>query len=831
MKDEYIVNFDTRNILPYFQQFHKKWVQNYKSSISSKHLEKLISPNIFDSELSQLLGPDVTANVAGLTRWDKILMFYWTLVEHYSAQSYLNNHCAPIKQIIDGIRALRVSYSKENGVRRSLDCYLPKDLVEAEAKRPTNSQPGEGTFTELIRFLFNIPPLDALATLSNMEGTDITNLYIPTKKMCYPGPITRDLDNTIPTAMRCGDWQSSVPSFELRNKAFVRGNNGQPISLFLEYSGWTSNFFIAAPIISSSCALGRAPAYPHFYNEHLLATNNRAPVILFQDMRVAHALQMRWENEYNYNPRSFVITSILGYEPALYQLNYLRSREVVFVPSPTAPSLAMARVYRQIAKDHEAYFGVATKFWVEQIGVLIGPAKVEPSMIATEIYLTINELQDSRMTTQKILEDIYHTAIDYEVFREKYVKLGVFEPSKSDKNKKGVLSPVSVELDPRLVLQPALDIKDLTANHLLYPGGLVMVSGLKNSGKTQASYLLAKCALQDEHAIKPFCDMSPASLGNVCIVDAESNKVEIEANLKQHDLKKFEGNKLHIILPYAENKYGFDCDFDMTAEKGRQQLEEVLNTLKCRVLCLDNLTALMGDKINYPAPSYEVVKWLKKLAASGMCIIYLMHKAPRSSNVGRDRNSGSKIFKDLSRVIINIFGKEEIAESESLGIAAPRDVTAMIKNGGLTMGMEFATCKNAPVFHNHTIWCHLPLNGHWEPICWCDAQGNIIDKNTSIYQPSPALTTSATKEDFPTSVQPSNLARLPMKAKLIYDTLAKLEGLVSISELMAKLPPQKGLKRDAIRSHLMRLHELGLVTQSGQGKGRKYAAVLDAKKV
>lgn len=585
------------------------------------------------------------------------------------------------------------------------------------------------SWTSLLQTIFNLPRLDALATLAQLLGMSFENLHqLSSTPHAAELHGTWRFDDGVPNLLQLRGFPNDFGCAKLMGKTHIYGNANQVIGAFLRYRLDENDFCLPATVGRGELCVGRYKPTAHFFNQHLMDKHQFATVILFQDMRSALAIDSMLNNITGYSPGMLIVTAHLGNDLSVLPRSYFHAHDVVLVPAPNLASMVMVKNY----KDYLGTNGAHAKSFHIYPGFLLhtqlsrGLKEPEESFSKTETELLASALMiDEVDNPLSLAKQVINTAITYEGFIEWGRDLGIFKKPQEVGSKPAValpntLPPINQDLTPAT----AFTFGNVTLYHTIRPGSIVMILGAKSAGKTQVA--LSACrSLIKGNVIWPLFMGRSLNAGNVAYIDAETPHDEYLANLEQHDLACEIGKHFWGLSRFASDLPEFCENFSLTDKIFREGLRNYLLTRQCRYIFLDNLTALMGDGVHQGKAAQDVLAWVEDLQKCGMCVIFIHHKAESTQGVAQDDKArGSQLFYIRSRTVIGLVSKNEIRDSD----IGTNTVKASALQDGLTVGLRYQDCKPAPVLKDKTFWLHLPLGAsEWIFLAATGADGKEIE--------------------------------------------------------------------------------------------------------
>lgn len=597
------------------------------------------------------------------------------------------------------------------------------------------------SLVDLVRIIFNLPRLDALATLGNILGMRYNNIHVLSSDMHASELHGKMLkSNRVPRVLRVPRLTAGATYAELVQQVDILGNARQVIGSIAMYRLGSRTFCLPASVGRGELSLGHYKPTAHFLNQHLMDENPRALIVFFQDMRTALALQHLLDETRGYSPAEVIVTAHLGEDLSVLPWAYFYGHDVVFVCAPTKACMAMVKAHETQVRGAEARsFKVYLGFLLHAPVACDLGRTVEGVTEAEGKLLHHTSILDDETQAVTLLRQVTKKAVSYTEFKAWGQELGIFKSEKATVASTATTdTPALSTPHPALIPPPAHDLSAVSLHHTLRPGNYVMLLGAKGSGKTQLA--LSTCAALLKGNVQwPLFMGQVADAGNVAYVDAETPYDEFVSNMAQHDLAREVGHRFFGLSKFAPDLPRFCNTFSLKDETFREGLSRYLLHHQCRFVVLDNLATLLGDMVDHGKSATDVLAWVEKLQKAGLCVVLVHHKAAHeTASPNTDRGRGSQLFGIRARTIIALMSKTEILD-HNLGTEAVR---AKAAHSGLTVGVRFTASKPAPVLELKTVWLHLPLGAaQWTFLALTDAGGNVVD-----WQPDAEGATGSTAE-------------------------------------------------------------------------------------
>lgn len=491
------------------------------------------------------------------------------------------------------------------------------------------------------------------------------------------------------------------------------------IGCIAQYSFNNQTFCLAVTNNNGILRIGKNRLPTCFLNQHLFDEKPKWKIIFCQDIRAALILQNIIEKYNNDTRYDFLVTGHLGTNLESFPWDFFYGHDIIFVPAASKFSLSQIGYYKKLFLDADV-----NEFRTFPGFLLHSPPRVEleqgketlPPMEAALLRDTV-VIEDKDMSlrgAQRIMEK----AISYESFIKWGQDLGFFKKPKESLTT-GARSEVQVlpPPDPSETPPVPLKLEDVVLHNIIRPSSNVLVLGAKNTGKTQIALSIC-AALRKKGALSSIFRNETIVPCNVAYVDAETLPDEFQANLSQYGLDNDAG--FFGLCKHDKGKNNPFDTYSLMNSEFREGLQKYLVDKGCRYVVLDNLVALMGNRVDYGADVQEVVEWVEQLQDTGICPIIIHHLGDETQGKAR----GSKIFTFRARTIITLTGKNEILRdseiSEPIRNSAHRD--------GLTVGLRFDTCKAGAILEGMTFYAHLPFGAaHWEKLGCYGLDGKEIE--------------------------------------------------------------------------------------------------------
>ena len=689
----------------------REWIPR-KQCDNAKVLIPLSGTNSFSKAFSTALGTANTTNISDLRDDQVLVSFFKAFLERVAScqfRSGRNKHLQEIMNINEGWNRDGMTVSGELGTDNELRWSLNSGITKGTS------------WTRLLRCLFNLSRMDAIATLANILGISFENFYQLSSEKHAAELNGRALQSEDVPAILNIEGGSVVI---LKEKTYTYGNAGQTIGAILLFRWNDNDFCLPATVCRGELSMGKCKPTAHFFNQHLMDRHPFAKVLFCQDMRTALAHQRLLEQTRGYNPAEIIVTAHLGSDLSILPWSYFYGHDVVFVPAPTKVCMAMVKLYRGYitgaqAKSFRVYKGFLLHSSPNSdLNDHVGDIPEGEARLLREAVLLDTVEQPLRLAQRVIRE-----AVSFDEYLAFGRLLGIFETPKAQdlplvttsSNELALFSPHAGN-----IAQQPRDLAEVTVQHILPARRNILMHGLKDAGKSFGCLEITK-TLVTGHAL--FGCIPSNDKGNVMYINSETPKEDFLQRLEQFDIVDELGRHLFVLSKY--DHAASDCAFSLTDPLFCVKIESLMEKMGCSYLILDNLTTLMKEgQATQTIAVNKVYDWLERVQQRGICVI-VVHHTQDDGNAGTmsAKARGSADTSNRNHGELVLIGSTQILEkklgNEAIQRAAAQD--------GLTVGICFKVCKAACVLQKKTFWLHLPLGApKWDFLAVTRADGEEI---------------------------------------------------------------------------------------------------------
>lgn len=775
--------------LDHFDHYRTKWVWPKSVDLTKGGIPLTVGDS-FSRALQELLGPGNTTYIHGL-EGALLVDVFEALMEREANARYRNSNKAEAIAMFTKLKMLRFCEPAGDG-------ELCWQICGKEKKN--------GGWVDLSQDVFILPHTDALATLARMVGTSVENIQRQTsKRNLSAAGRNRRLFEDIPEVIKLPRRPVGRRYAELVYRKDIYTHAQELLGAILKYNLAGQTVCLPAAVLKDRLCIGMVPPPACLMNQDLIDSHPGSAVLLFGDVRSALAMEKFLGEVLGYDPRNFIVSAHFGDNLDVLPWNYLRGHDVVVIPAASKVDMSRVKLYKDYVTG-----AMANSFRVFPGFLLHSPPGVEleqarknlPSLQAALLRdsMFIDDMKMPLTGAQQIIEK----SVSYEEYKAWGQLGGIFkkpnEPvSTASRSEVHTLAPA----DPSETPDRPQNLGEVVLHHFIRPGTSVAVLGAKNAGKTQAALSIC-AALRKKDAL--FSIFRNASIGqcNVAYIDAETLPDEFQANISQYGLDNDPG--FFGLCKHDTRKNNHFDTYSLMKPEFRAGLQEYLLDKGCRYVVLDNLVALMGNRVDYGADVQEVVEWVEQIRAAGICPIIIHHLGDETHGKAR----GSKILTFRARTIITLTGKNEILRDPA--------ISEPIKNSahqeGLTIGLRFDTCKAGAILEGMTFYAHLPFGkASWQFLEAYGLDGQKIEVPVAeevIAHPENAQPVTA--ED----TLEAKLKDLSPDQRQVVEVLQA--GSAKRVDIQTKLEWGEG-KTQTVLNHLVKM---GLITRQGASSSTNY---------
>lgn len=550
--------------------------------------------------------------------------------------------------------------------------------------------------TSLIEFIQNaldINWLDALATLAGIIGMDYENIFYFSTEGSVPE--AGAVSSRIPSSISLPCQNSRAICTKLIQ---VMSPSGKVIGGFIQYRIKEHTLCLPATTIDGVLSIGKCKPPAFFLNQDEIDRNRSATVIFFADIRTAIALNNALK-ECRRDTGDFVVTGHLGLDLSILPWNYLHGHPVVFVPAPSAVSLASVKAYREyILGVSVGRFAVASNLLLHAAPPcdLQSMADELDNVAEAELLRTAVHI-DSIERPSAFLRNLVNNARGYEEFIQWGKNVGIFAVPKQELSLPPKLTAAITFFDPDTVNENSQPTKlaDVTAEHIF--NGITMLHGPKNVGKSHVVLSAANSLITHNPLWGKFT--VNGALTKVLFIDSETTPDNFKDRLRKYELQKSNCNFFPIC------KLASDQDVNLLDKVFQDTLLDEAKEKGIKTIFFDNLTSLVPNGGVYNASSTNgIFRYLEEMQKCNIVPILVHHSRNCPDNAPEKATMrGTSEFSIRAHTEIVITSPENKGES-----SLPSSILDAVNQGDFIVGIHFKVCKAARILEGKTFWLQMP---------------------------------------------------------------------------------------------------------------------------
>jgi hypothetical protein len=663
---------------------HWENLPEVKETVGGEHITQLRGGASFSPAFNQAIGTENTINIHGLDDGLLLIEIFMELVNREATIQYLSDKNNILKSLLN-INEYNLHLS--GSINEYGQLYWTKNWEQKK----------QGMWVDLICDVFNIPRLDAIATLAKIVRLQYKNLIDFTNVQHAAEYAEKSmLSNAIPDYLSLTALPSGSACVKLMETYNILGNAGQTIGAIVRYhlSGTANDcdFCFPATVGYQELSISKVKPTSLFLNQHLIGKYPFAIIVLCQDIRTALILQ-RQRNEIVWNNSAeIIITAHLDKKLEMLPLNYLYGHDVVLVTAPSKQELARVGAYAKKLKRISRSFKVYTRFLLHSQPAcnlsegINGVSEGENMLLKNSIYL-----EDKKQPSQ-LLRSIVDEAIPYDDFVKWEQDMGVFKKRKSAERhvptiQTDLFMPQSLALGG---LKPLRIENELDA--LITKGNLTLLWGPSNVGKSYAALEIARAMICGGSAF----GLRSAGGKKVYYLDGEQDSVRTEGRLCQ-----LYGGDLRFQQQIQEAFFYQSLDSHTLGDPDApMKLADAAVQCGIDVIIIDNLISLFPKAKQNPN---MIMDFIHSLEIKGIAA-FIVHHSEKTGQVFLGAS-------ELGALSKNIFKLMPVNPTEWEGNEKIQE--AMSAKGPLVY-MTLEKTKVLPRAEGNFVITHLPIDGQWK---------------------------------------------------------------------------------------------------------------------
>lgn len=568
----------------------------------------------------------------------------------------------------------------------------------------------EGTsLVDLIRHIFTISRLDALATLAgivNISFENITRLSSVSHVAEEQGIVP--LDDMIPRFLFLSRYQGVAERIKLKK---IKGHSGQTVGAIALYRYGETLFGLPATVGKRTLSIGIYKPTAFWLNQHHMDAYPSATIVICQDIRAALALSEILSESRNGAELNVIVTGHLFDDLSVLPWNYFFGHDVVFVPAPNKACLAMIKLYQTYS------LGVGARSFKVATHILLHSKPSRglniPNMAELTDYearlvrraVCVDDIERPVWFIKQLLDD----AISCDESVRHGQESGIFKrPKQVDRIEVYAQEREHTVFDFEAVsaVAPPKNIFAVTLAKIL-PPGIIMIHGFKDAGKSFVVLELLRAALLGGMAFRIFAVTGSPAVAD--LRDSETPEDLFKFKIIENGLGKEIRKKFFPYSKVQQLRMGGKT-LDLSDAKSRALVEAELVKENAAYFAIDNLTSFASPgEIYQQKIAGEILDWAGTLTAKGLGVLIVHHSNHKSEKDPiKAAMRGSQEFSIRAQTEIVVIGRKEILENADLGTEEVKAVAS--SSDGTVIGVHFRYCKLANVLEGHTFWFHLPQN-------------------------------------------------------------------------------------------------------------------------
>lgn len=414
----------------------------------------------------------------------------------------------------------------------------------------------------------------------------------------------------------------------------------------------------------------------------------------------------------------FVVTGHLGLDLSILPWNYLHGHPVVFVPAPSAVSLASVKAYREyILGASVGRFSVASNLLLHAAPPcdLQSMADELDNVAEAELLRTAVHI-DSIERPSAFLRNLVNNARGYEEFIQWGKNVGIFAVPKQELSLPPKPTAAITFFDPDTVNENSQPTKlaDVTAEHIF--SGITMLHGPKNVGKSHVVLSAANSLITHNPLWGNF--LVNGNTTKALLIDSETTPDNFKNRLNKYELHTLNCNFFSIC------KLASEQDVNLLDEGFQDNLLEKAKEEGIQTIFFDNLISLVPDGRVYNASSVNgIFRYLEEMQKCNIVPVVVHHsRSYPDNNPDKATMRGTSEFSIRAHTEIVITSPEKGTES-----SLPCQVLDAMNRGDFTVGIHFKVCKAAHILEGKTFWLHMPSGTTgFKPLTIIDREGKEL---------------------------------------------------------------------------------------------------------
>lgn len=316
--------------LRHLDRYKATWVRPKPVDLTKGSIP-LTTGDSFSPELQELLGPGNITYIHGPEGPILEGVFEALLENEANERFYNGDNAEPIQKFSNIAEVLHCKLDRSGGLRWRI------------SGKPEMT----GGWVDFIGQAYNLPRMDALATLVQMLDMRIEDLKYPTNKYNHIDSCDyRHLREDIPKSLYLQRFATGHRVVELEDKVYIKDNGGNKIGAIVKYNLKGLRFCLPATVYQGVMCMGIRPPIACLLNQDSMERYPGSTILFFQDLRSALAMEKVLGEVRGYDSRNFIVSAHLGDNLAMLPWSYIYGHNVIFIPAASKVDMARVKLYK-----------------------------------------------------------------------------------------------------------------------------------------------------------------------------------------------------------------------------------------------------------------------------------------------------------------------------------------------------------------------------------------------------------------------------------------------------------------------------------------------------
>lgn len=554
-----------RHSLNELQHYIRRWSEPTPTRKQKKDRIELASENPFSDRFIELLGKANATNIQKLDDEHLRIQVFTGLLEAEAIGQVQEESNTVLLELIN--------FSDRN-------IHISSRIVNGKLLWKIGSSEKREGFIELIKHLFYIPFLDALATLMNILGMSYEKTFFvfDTHQVAESSPTSKYVDDI--TIKYC----AISPNAYLQQKALIpiKGYADQTIGGIATYNYNGIAFFLPVSSAKEVLSIGRYQAKACWLNHDKIDSNRTAIILLCQSLYTAFALQKIYENASN-----IIVTAHYGENIDCYSWNYFYGRTVILICAPSKPLFSRAGEYYN--KLLTAKVGLCTIYPFPLLhfdnSTNLGVADSKLSELEQELIIQ-SRYFDREKSPDLLLKHIVEESLSFTDFCSWGQRLYLFKGQKS-RDTKATNEAIFFTMENGSSNLPQ-SFADIQLADVFPFDGTSLIHAPKNAGKSNCVLTVIRALSRG----KAFVGIRNQGQEKRCmLLDTETLPDILRSRCKQFGLHDVQGKTFFPISKLASSANSEWGSYDISNKVHQDMSTELVKKENIAYFILDNITS------------------------------------------------------------------------------------------------------------------------------------------------------------------------------------------------------------------------------------------------